>query len=37
MTAMATIGWETDWQVLGGYAMKAAFCLANELRQQRAS
>ena len=29
-------GWETDWQVPGGYAGKAALHLVNELRLQRA-
>ncbi len=29
-------GWETDWQMPGGYAGKAALHLVNELRLQRA-
>jgi hypothetical protein len=28
------MGWEADWQVLGGYATQAAIYLTNELRQQ---
>jgi hypothetical protein len=33
---MSEMGWETDWQVSGGYAEKAAPLRANELRRQRA-